>query len=328
MRRKARLLYILLALLMMAAPATGLLRAAGPFSWRAADAYVQEHLALKDPLISLHARLCEALWGETGNAQVIRGRDGWLFFSETMRDYFHRGDVPDAAIEGVADRLLRLSEALAADGARLVFLCAPNKNTIYPERMPAHLAPADGPDTLTRLHGALSARGVLVVDARAALLAEKARGPLYLRTDTHWNALGALTVYRALAEALALSERYGDLAWETDVPVAGDLSVLYDPRAAVTEWDARPVLRDAYAVEGPMRSVSDMFIRTRGAPEGPRLYVMRDSFGEALFPYLAGASGAMVFTRVYAWSPEDLAMDGADYVVLEIAERNLMDLLE
>jgi phage baseplate assembly protein W len=76
-----------------------------------------------------------------------------------------------------------------------------------------------------------------------------------------------------------------------------------------------------------MRNLNDMRIYTVSEGEGPSLLVVRDSFGERLFPYLANAASRMVYSRVY----EDVAQQARDadarVVVLEIAERNLASLL-
>jgi hypothetical protein len=64
-------------------------------------------------------------------------------------------------------------------------------------------------------------------------------------------------------------------------------------------------------------------IRTEG-PGAGRLYCWRDSFGVALYPYLAEAFAEAVFTR-----SADYVLPEGDYEVfiLEIAERNLPSLL-
>ena len=118
---------------------------------------------------------------------------------------------------------------------------------------------------------------------------------------------------------------------EDDLPVHGDLAALYLPLATVTETDAGPAVEKRYVADGVMRSLSDMMIGTRSGANDLRVLVLRDSFGEALFPYLANNVGRLLFTR--ALSMEEAAItkfireEGIEHVVLEIAERNLASLL-
>ena len=56
------------------------------------------------------------------------------------------------------------------------------------------------------------------------------------------------------------------------------------------------------------------------------LLVLRDSFGEGLFPYLATLTGRMTYSRVYDAPLAQARKAQAEMVILEIAERNLKNL--
>lgn len=306
MKRFGSVAFVAIMLLMMAVPAPGLLSGGE---------------RVQDALITLHADISEALFRQSGEEQVVIGREGWLFFDEEMPDYYRRGGLTDMEIESIADRLARLSDDLAAEGIGFTFLCAPNKSSVYPEYLPYYAASAGEAGNRSRLHAALDTRGVAYIDA-AALLRE-GDAPLYYRTDTHWNSRGALLVYRALMARIAPDgEVYADIAW-TEGTIAGDLVALYRPLGGEAERTDLPDIARAYRAVGTIRSLDDMTIRTHGDEGGPRLLVYRDSFGEQLFPYLANATEHLVYARAL---PQDAALavaEGVRHVVLEIAERNL-----
>ena len=342
MKRRADALFVGIALLMLLLPAWGLLRAKAPFAYDARDAYIAENIGFRPELITLHARVSRRLFSQTGNEQVLLGKDGWLYFADTMPDFYRRNALEDAQIDQIASSIAALSQVLARQGIGFTFLCAPNKNTVYPEHMPCYASPAEGAGNLERLQAALVERGVDVLDAAALLRARKPEGQLYFKTDTHWNARGALVVYRALMERLAQGEpgiahesfeAYDayEVPLEDIVTVQGDLAALYLPLSKATETDARPAMERRYAVDGVMRSLSDMMIRTRSDANGLRVLVLRDSFGEALFPYMANNLGRLLFSRVL--SVDEAAIQGLiqgeeiRHVVLQIAERNLPTLL-
>ena len=92
---------------------------------------------------------------------------------------------------------------LAGRNCRFLFVLAPNKETIYPALLPAAAAPVRRPSIMDLLAADL-ARGPDsgFVDLRPVMRRAAAAAPLYFRTDTHWNALGALAAYQEVAARL------------------------------------------------------------------------------------------------------------------------------
>lgn len=285
----------------------------------AAATGVEERLALRTVLITGRDKLL-ALVGESGSEQVIRGK-GMLFYDEEMPDYLGRSAMTDEAMTSLAGELAELNDALAAEGRRLIVLLAPNKSSVYPEAVPARYVPSGAPSNLERLQEALGARDVAYLDALAILLAGKDQGQLYYANDTHWNARGAGLIYRALTALLAMPEPYGEVGFLEGQ--AGDLIVMAQPGASPMEPDASPDIARAYRTAKPMRSLNDMRIETATGADTPALLVVRDSFGEGLFPYLANSTGRMVYSRVYEDVLGQAREARADIVVLEIVERNI-----
>lgn len=328
MKQWQNLLFVLLVLALLLLPAAGLFAPAVPFAQETPDMFVNENIAFRKDLISLNGRLSAIAFRQSGSADVILGRDGWLFFGETLDTYLARTPLDDAAIASIADRLADVNMQLQREGKAFLFLCAPDKNTLYSEQMPAYYIPASTQSDMDRLFAALDARGVPYLDARMPLRLAKAEQPVYHRTDSHWNAYGALSVYRAVMAHLqglypSLSyEAYADAPWREQVQT-GDLMRMWMPAGAETETITMPEIDRTYHVRGTMRSVSDMIIRTESDRNTLRMCFIRDSFGDALFPYFANNTGSLAFTRLAL--PDALASyaAGADVVVLEIAERNL-----
>lgn len=321
MKRWAMLAFVGITLLLMVFPAMGLF-SAGPRNSAPLDAYIDENLALREEMISSHAIVSETIFGQSGEEQVVLGREGWLFFAETMPDHYQRGGLSDTEIERIADAMAAYAESLAEAGIGFTFLCAPNKAAIYPEYLPYYAVSAGEPGNLDRLHAALDQRRVAYIDAAAILRDAKSEGEaLYYKTDTHWNARGAALVSQAL-----LQRQTTDVAFTEGALITGDLARLYRPRWPVQEPSLQADIQRAYSTIGVMRSLDDMNIRTESDTGTARMLIYRDSFGEALFPYLANELGYMVFTRA---APQDatLAVDeGVTHVVLEIAERSIATL--
>ena len=89
-----------------------------------------------------------------------------------------------------ASRNLALMQEYAAlRGAQLLFVCAPDKNTVYPEFMPARYVRSTSERNLDRLLASLREQGVPFCDVRDVL--RNANSLTYYRTDSHWNGYGS-----------------------------------------------------------------------------------------------------------------------------------------
>lgn len=283
--------------------------------------YLADHMALRTAAITGRARLLSFV-GESGSPQVLRGREGFLFFAESIQE----PPLTPAERASLAEKLLALEGALAADGRRLIVLIAPDKRSVYPELLPANILPEE-PDGLAQLNAELSAAGLTVLDAQGLLTARKAEGLLYFAGDSHWNARGAGLVYRELMELTGTADApdYADVAFAPGT--AGDLSLLCQPGTPPEEADAEPQISRVYRTTHPMRTVDDARIQTTSPSTKLSLLVVRDSFGRALFPYLANACGRLTFSRSDKDVAGQAASARADWVVVEVVQRNVRDWL-
>lgn len=319
-------LFILAALLVLALPALLAPFGADIRSYRA-DAAVSpaDRLAMRTAAITARAKVLELL-GESGSSQVIAGKDGFLFFEETLADFQGTRPWTQQETAALTDKLAALRDELSGEGRELIVLIAPNKNTIYPEMMPDHMLPARE-DGLERINAALVNGGLHVLDAGKLLKEHKTEGLLYYRGDTHWNARGAEIVYRELM-------RMTGTAVPTQIQAsyaagqAGDLLLLCQPGTQPVEPDAVPELERVYRTVRPMRSLNDARIQTACTSADLSMLVVRDSFGEGLFPYLANTAGNLVFSRSDKDVPGQARAADARWIVVEIAQRNLRDWLE
>jgi hypothetical protein len=139
-------------------------------------------------------------------------------FWQHLQQVLYARDDPrqfDRDLRAVSDVLVRLAEALRADGGRTLVALLPTRMDVEPERAAPELTP------ITRLLGlgaadlevqnrvalsleaALTRAGVPVVSLLGSLRASAARGPLYYDRDWHLTPLGHVVVAEALAHAIA-----------------------------------------------------------------------------------------------------------------------------
>jgi hypothetical protein len=140
--------------------------------------------------------------------KALLGRDGWFFYRPAVQYLVE----PYAPQRDMFDAIVSFRDALAQRGIELLLMPAPNKASVYPEKLAARATEGAAPvnvttrDVLTRLREA----GVEVLDLFDIFEQAKAAPgapACYLAQDSHWSPDGM----RLAAEAAA--RRLVHLGW-------------------------------------------------------------------------------------------------------------------
>ncbi len=288
------------------------------------EEYFAKSFAYRNNVVDLFSTIKENIFSE-GNEQVVVGKGDFLFFADTLDSYTGNSAMTDAEINAAADSLLAMYEYSRAHGADFLFVCAPNKNSIYPEMMPSRYKMQTEDRDLDRLHAALDVRGVPYLDLRDILIDAKVDALIYHKRDTHWNTEGARIAAEAIADEMGFALL--DFSAYGTTPVTdfeGDLDGLLYPAAPRFDDNTAYDLEGVYGFASAYTSPMQMSIRTRSDSDG-KLLMFRDSFANAMFPFFAASFGEVRFERGY--TIDQLGSYAADTVILEIAERNIRELI-
>ena len=294
------------------------------------ETWFSKRFAFRGKVVDLFSSLKENLF-QTGNDQVIVGEDGFLYFQDTMDSFLRENPLTEEELQSIADALSNLNAYANEHGARLLFVCAPNKNTVYPEYMPARYRAAqpETPSDLDRLYAYLSAETEIdFLDLRPVLEEAKGEHLLYHKRDSHWNGYGAHIAYEAIMEHLDLPTPDFSVLPRTDITThEGDLdrllypgTVKYDDNT-VYSYDEQYIYTSAFSTE------MDMTITTRSAGTAGKLLFFRDSFASAMIGDFAISFSQMQMERAIPYRLELLETVKADVVIVEIVERNLRSLI-
>ena len=198
------------------------------------DGFLTDHLWPRPYAIRLRG---EVYWlsGGTGNPDVIRGVDDWLFIREELQP-----PCPRAPAQQVA-ALERAAAAFGQRGIEFRFVLVPDKHTIYPEKLPtSNPFPPSCVDTnRAELDLAMAPLEGVMIDPTAALQAARAApatSEVFYDEDTHWTPMGAAITVGELVRS------FGSGLWSAeDVQVSGRTRRVLDtpallglPRVAVT----------------------------------------------------------------------------------------------
>ncbi|WP_422403395.1 alginate O-acetyltransferase [Pseudomonas sp. GZD-209] len=192
---------------------------------KAAETHYDEQFPIKRIGTNLWAALDFKLFNE-GRPGVVLGRDQWLFSDEEFKpavDAQQQMQDNLALVRGIRDTLQR-------QGVQLVLAIVPAKARLYAEYLGKETPASLHDDLFNQFHAQVRQANVFAPDLLAPLEQAKARGQVFLRTDTHWTPLGAEVVAQSLAEAVS---RQGLLSGEpqayiteagASAPYKGDLT--------------------------------------------------------------------------------------------------------
>lgn len=317
-------------------------------TWAAASAFpaafttwFQDHFAFRRRLVQWQAAFRLLVLRVSPAPEVIRGRDGWLFYVDdgALDDYLNASPLSEDSLATWAATLTHTHDWLAARGITYLFVVAPDKHVVYAEYMPGSIRRASTTSRTDQLVAYLRARTrVPVLDLRPALLAAKRDARIYHRTDTHWNDLGAFAGAQAMLVRLRelAGDRVPGLApdpvqaftrTESRSP-GGDLTRMLGLETWVLEEDTRlqPRTRGARVVEpenpDPDNNVGRLATE-HVRRDLPRAVVFRDSFGSALVPFLSEHFSRALYLWELDVNPEVVAQERPHVVIQEWAGRRL-----
>ena len=252
--------------------------------------------------------------GVSATPRVILGEGGWLFLRPEAEANYLPADDPalDTRLDRWRAALLARRDWLAARGVRYLVVVAPEKQSVYPERLPA-AERRRGPTPLDRLLAALPADvNWRVLDLRDPLTRARADGDVYLRTDTHWNDRGGRAAAAAVLSALA--------DWFPGVTPPAPVAM------TATREFRRGDLARLMGLDGAMPEQIPVAERLSARPHRdgvPGVVLFHDSFATAggFAEELADHCGRLTLTRTYGFDQAVIARERPAVVVQEFAER-------
>ena len=283
--------------------------------------YIADRFAFRQELATAWAGVNAKLLGTSVEEQVILGSDGWLYFSDTLPDYTGQG-MSDTELRYLANDLALMQEYIESQGKHFIFTVAPNKNSIYSEHMPEYIENRRSESNAARMGAYLDAAGVNYLDLFDILGNEE---NLYYKTDTHWNSRGAALAADGLLNMLDRGGDYSTASFAVSEEHRGDLYEMLYPAGRATETATVYGGEFSYVCESDPNGGNAITIKTSCDGGSGGLMCWRDSFGIALYPYLAQSFVAATFSRSADY---DLTLaDSADTVIIELVERNLSNIL-
>lgn len=282
--------------------------------------YLADRFAFRKPLVNAWAELNAKLFRSSVEEQVVLGGDGWLYYASTLDDYMGRS-MSDEDLELAASYLAALQQEAESRGVRFYFTIAPNKNSLYGERMPSFIPENHAASNAERLKPCLERYGVNYIDLFEVFAGEG--DCLYYRTDSHWTDRGAALAADTILAAMGKDAPYFSGSFCAGEPHRGDLYEMLYPTGTDQESSELYAPGFSYTLSGDPNKGNAMKIRSECPEKSGRLLCWRDSFGISLYPYLADSFENALFLRSASYDLGEIEKSGADTVLIELVERNL-----
>jgi hypothetical protein len=236
--------------------------------------------------------------------------------------------MSDRALFNVAHTLSMTQTYVQRKGASFLFTVAPNKNSLYGENMPYYYQlKASDEKNLENLKPVLESEGVNYVDLYELLSSQDE--VLYHKRDSHWNNKGAALAADTLLNTLGKDHlTLTEAPSETRVDYIGDLDGMLYPLAETPEEEIYYEGLEGFSYVEEVESNFDPRITTVNPTSSGSLVMFRDSFGNALLPFLAQNFANAYFTRGIPYQMTELDTHEADTVIVERAERFLPEMAE
>lgn len=288
--------------------------------------YFQEHFAFRNELVTgnalLHGRLLETSTADG----VIQGKNGWLYYKDSLDDYLGQDLLSDRSLFNIAHMLSMTQRALEEKGVNFLFTIAPNKNSLYGDNMPYYdKLKVSGQTNRENLEDWLKTEKVAYADLYQALMEEDE--VLYHARDSHWNNKGAALAADVLMDVLGKDhDSYEGESYTVRRDYTGDLDTMLYPLASTADDEIYYDKETTYATVEEIQSNFDPRITTVNPVKEGSLVMYRDSFGNALLPYMADAYANAYFSRGIPYQLMDVETHSADTVIIERAERFLPEM--
>ncbi len=258
---------------------------------------------------------------------VLKGRDAFLFH----RDH----DALDQLTGGLVFRRRQIDvwiDALKArdawcraHDARMRLMIIPEKHVVYADKLPkfVRISPSRPVKQIFAAADADLAKTMLYpVDA---LRAAGSRMNTFLKTDTHWTSFGAFIAYRALVDSLAadlsletVSE--DELTWR-ERPFTGDLGVRFSRERTETIAIANEVASYHVTFQNHNFARGAVHVYENERRDLPRCVLFRDSFSNALIPFLMRGFSRIVAVSSMSCHYDLLEQEKPDVVLFVVIER-------
>lgn len=314
------------------------------------EKFYNDHFSFRSRMIMMKSIFSLVLFNVSPDPdKVIIGKNNWLFMvSDELETYRGTDLLNNEQLDTIRLALNNRKQYFRKQNIKVYFVIVPTKYTVYPENLPFYVDKFRGENRTDQVKELLLNLDIPTIDLREALIYKKSDKPLFRKADNHWNDLGAFYGTQIILDSIKKDFPQIDLPSLNDYKLEerktsiGNLSAMinmqdYFPEMMVTLesnqlTDAVEIPKYGFPVPTKfgLSKHYEMCYSTKN-DSLPDILVFRDSFGNAMIPFLKESFDTSIFIFDkwrYQLNPqiiEDVDPDIVVYAILEsLLEKGLL----
>jgi alginate O-acetyltransferase complex protein AlgJ len=314
------------------------------------EKYYNDHFLLRTQLLRVNALTDYFLFRKSPAPQdVAIGKEGWMYLTQKEKEVYTGAFMLNdyqvfRLVKELRDRTIQLKQM----GIRFYVAFAPTKPDIYPEYLPDDFIYCrTGTVTEKIISQIKKYRDINFIELENPLIEAKKHARLFNKTDNHWNNIGGFVAYRELAKRICrdfptmrvLTD--SDIVFHDTISKPGNLAIMTNLTDYMKEQDFIPVIRDSKSKSGKKSGYKPLHyweptdnlevVSETGENTRPKALVFRDSFTNAVMPFLDESFGKTVYifdSWRYGFNRPIVENEKPDFVLLIIFEPHVANLLQ
>jgi alginate O-acetyltransferase complex protein AlgJ len=266
--------------------------------------YFNDQFPFRKDISLLNTLICFFVFHQSPLPGTVEtGKHGWLFFDQKESIVYQgKFDLSDRQVKALVSELHNRAIDMRNKGIRYYVAFPPMKPEIYPEYLPPDFSRARDGTVTDKIVDAIKKDTVIhYIDIKEALLRAKIHGRLYNQTDNHWNRIGSFYGYTEIINTIRKDfprvkpVTRSDFSFRIVKRPAGNLANMIGLSKYLTEVEFDPEMKKSRTRSLPpyhhppkWMSNSGEYeqIWETGDPTLPNMVIIRDSYTNALKPYL------------------------------------------
>jgi hypothetical protein len=310
---------------------------------KAYENYFNDRFAFRNRLLELNNYMNVYWLKKSPTPKVEIGQNGFLFYAHgnVIEDYKPKNLFTPQELETIKRNLEERRNWLQKQGISFVVMVAPNKHSIYTENLPNHVKGIMGDKT--RLDQVLEYlrehSDVQIVDVRDSIKKSNELYRTYHKTDTHWNDFGAFIGYQGIMKRIKQDfpdvpiKQLSDYTITRKEGPGGDLARMMGMQTKLKEERITlnpaftPLAKDSDEQKYVKPSPRHTIIKQIPNSDLAKALVFRDSFTNAMIPYLSESFSRIVYVWDQSFNTAIIQEEKPDVFIHQMVERHLGSVL-
>lgn len=299
------------------------------------ETYYNDNIPFRNQLIRFNNSI-DLFFKQSSSKRVDIGKEDWLFYCNSedgnpVEQSLGYWNYTNDQLHAVADGLMSTKRVLESLGIEFVLFIAPNKETIYREKLPDYYEVKSNYTSTDQLVDYLKKNtDIRIVYPKQELLNAKQEYPeiyLYHKLDTHWNYAGGYVGAISLAEELGIKmPSLDEVNLEPKLSSSGDLAKMLNLtiKDGNVDYDVSGI--SSLDTVNEKWDFNTEFIYHTAGTDARKIFVRRDSFATMIASALATQFENSMWVHNMSYKQQQIFDYDADVFVLEVVERYVRDL--